>query len=266
MSRLHFIYDMQIEYSVEVATCNFTIKAIPRNTSRQRIENVRIDLFPKTPYCTGVDGLNNIQIYGVNEEPHKMFTFRMEGDAVTGLSKYEECVNENLAMIFKHPHGLNIPGAGINSYYERVKPKQQLSVYEQAVALMHTLHRDFIYKPCTTNVDTTGEEAFMQGQGVCQDYAHIFISLLHLAGIPARYVTGLVVGEGASHAWVEILWNNKWYGFDPTNDVIVGEDHIKIGVGRDAKDCTINRGIMHGGGQQTQTIKVNVIKTEESLR
>ncbi|MDD7434847.1 MAG: transglutaminase family protein [Lachnospiraceae bacterium] len=40
---------------------------------------------------------------------------------------------------------------------------------------------------------------------VCQDYAHIFIVLLRLAGVPARYVCGLLAGEGASHAWVESL-------------------------------------------------------------
>lgn len=111
---------------------------------------------------------------------------------------------------------------------------------------------------CSTNIDTKGEEAFLQGKGVCQDYAYIFIALMHFAGIPARYTTGMIVGEGVSHAWVEALWNGKWYGLDSTNDVLVTEEHIKIGVGRDAKDCMINRGIMHGGGLHTQTIKVNV--------
>lgn len=248
MQKLHFTYEMQIEYSVEVARCNYTIKCIPKNTARQRIEDTNIHLFPETTYCMGMDGLKNPQIYGVNEEPHKIFCFRIEGTATTGLSDYEEKEDENLAMIFKHPHGLNVPGTGILSYYEKNPLAPGLSPYEQAIELMHSLHRDFHYQPCSTNVDTTAEEAFLQGQGICQDYAHIFISLLHLAGIPARYVTGFIVGEGASHAWVEVLWNHKWYGLDPTNDMLVKEEHIKIGVGRDAKDCTINRGIMHGGG------------------
>ncbi len=124
--------------------------------------------------------------------------------------------------------------------------------------LMHQLHEDFQYQPCTTNMNTTAEEAFLQGYGVCQDYTHIFLALLHLAGLPARYVTGLLIGEGASHAWAEIMKDHKWYGLDPTNDVRVEDNHIKIGVGRDAKDCLINRGIMHGGGLHTQTVKVMV--------
>lgn len=69
----------------------------------------------------------------------------------------------------------------------------------------------------------------MLGQGVCQDYAHIFLALLNLAGIPARYVTGLLIGEGASHAWVEVLHHGAWYGLDPTNDAPVLTDYINMG-------------------------------------
>lgn len=258
MTKLHFTYEMQIEYSIEVARCNFTIKCVPKDTKRQKIEDVQIRLFPATSYSVGIDGFRNAQIYGVNEVPHKIFNFQIEGNAITGLADFEEDVDDNIAMLFKHPYGLNVAGESIQEFYESYIVKTDDSAYEQALSIMHALHQYLTYEPCSTDVNTTAEEAFLQRKGVCQDYAHIFISLLHLAGIPARYVTGLIVGEGASHAWVEILWNNKWYGLDPTNDVIVDEEHIKIGVGRDAKDCMINRGIMHGGGLHIQTIKVNV--------
>lgn len=254
---------MEIEYSVDVARCNFTIKCIPKDTMRQKIEGTLIDLLPETSYCTGVDGLRNIQIYGVNEKPHTSFRFRIEGNACTGLSDCEEMADEDIAMVFGHPHGLNRAGEKIRAYYEKKKPKAESGPYETAMELMHDLHRDFAYQAGSTTIETTAEEAFAQGHGVCQDYAHIFIALLHLAGIPARYVTGLIIGEGASHAWVEILQDGRWYGLDPTNDVVVTEDHIKIGIGRDAKDCMINRGIMHGGGLHTQRVKVHVTEIKE---
>jgi transglutaminase-like putative cysteine protease len=79
-----------------------------------------------------------------------------------------------------------------------------------------------------------------------------------LAGITARYVTGFIIGEGVSHAWVEFLDHDQWYGIDPTNNKLVNDEYIKIGHGRDAKDCMINRGIMHGGGPHTQSVRVNV--------
>ncbi|MCC8167968.1 MAG: transglutaminase family protein, partial [Clostridiales bacterium] len=82
--------------------------------------------------------------------------------------------------------------------------------------------------------------------------------LLHLRGQPPRSVTGMIPGEGASHAWVEACCDGNWYGFDPTNDTIVSNSHIRIGTGRDASDCLINRGIMRGGGQQTQEVRVRV--------
>lgn len=269
MTKLFFDYYMQIDYSVEVSTCNFTIKCIPQDNERQQIEDMKIELFPATGYCTGVDGFRNCQIYGLNAFPHKTFWFRITGSAKVGLSDFEEYENDDLTMVFKHPHGLNVAGETIKSYYQKiVEELQSVISFENgsisnlllAKSVMHCLHRDFAYRQNETDVHTTAEEAFTLGHGVCQDYAHIFIALMHLFSIPARYVTGLIVGEGASHAWVEIWQDGKWYGLDPTNDKVVDDEHIKIGVGRDAHDCMINRGIMHGGGLHTQSIKVNVCK------
>lgn len=129
-----------------------------------------------------------------------------------------------------------------------------------AVALMHRLHTDFAYQKAATDVTTTAEQAFLRGAGVCQDYAHIFISLLRLAGIPARYVTGMLRGEGESHAWVEAALGRYWYGLDPTNDCPVAGSHIKIGAGRDFEDCRISQGIFYGCGsiRQQQIVRVSV--------
>ncbi|MCQ2508181.1 MAG: transglutaminase family protein [Dorea sp.] len=289
MKTLQFDYYMQIDYSVDIEKCNFTIKCIPKNNARQQIKDMAIDLYPETTYSEGVDGLRNQQIYGYNEMPHHTFFFHLSGTAFTGLSDYEEEENTDLDMVFAHPYGRNKAGETIREYYQKLMEKipylvvegdgkTQAGVRHQnqkngmneplhlagicqldlAMWMMHEFHKDFTYQPGSTNIHTTAEEAFAQGCGVCQDYAHIFTALMHLAGIPARYVTGLLIGEGASHAWVEILENGRWYGLDPTNDVEVSEDHIKLAVGRDAHDCMINRGIMHGGADQTQTIRVSV--------
>lgn len=255
MKNLLFNYHMQIDYSSSVSKCNYTIKCIPENTLRQKIEDVKIELFPNTKYSFGKDGLGNSQIYGSNAE-HTTFSFNISGKATTGLQMCEEAEDKSSSMIFKHPHGLNIAGENIKKYFNELQ--LGADIYENSVSIMNKLYKDFSYKQGVTNTETSAEEAFILGQGVCQDYAHIFISLLHLSGIPARYVTGLIVGEGASHAWVEILNNGYWYGLDPTNNISVTTEHIKIGVGRDAKDCMINRGIMHGGGPHTQKITVTV--------
>lgn len=258
MKKLHFTYDMQIEYSTEVSHCNFTIKCIPMDTLRQKIENIKINMNPETNYQWGVDGFKNAQIWGKNGQPHTQFDFRIEGDATTGLADYEEDVDTDLAMIFAHPHGLNVPGDAIREFYNTKVINKDTSTYDRVIEITRILFEEFRYQTGSTNVDTTAEQAFSQRCGVCQDYAHILIALLHLAGIAARYVTGFIIGEGASHAWIEFLSDGKWYGIDPTHNKLVGDDYIKIGHGRDAKDCMINRGIMQGGGQHTQMVFVNV--------
>lgn len=258
MKRLHFDYYMEINYSIPVSKCHFTIKCIPVSNQRQTLENIQIELFPETAYEQNKDGFGNIQIYGHEGETHDRFSFHVTGNVKINQILFEEDENENQTMIFRHPYGLNKPGEEILSYFSTFIFETEMTEYEKCLWIMHKLHRDFKYESNRTTVNTTAEEAWSQGRGVCQDYAHIMIALLHLAGIPARYAAGMLTGEGASHAWVEVWCNKKWYGIDPTNDVLVADNHIKICHGRDASDCLINRGLMWGGGEQSQYISVTV--------
>lgn len=258
MRKLHFDYDMHIEYSKPVSICYFTIKCIPGTTQRQRLCNMSIELFPKVSYSNGTDSFGNASIYGCVDEEHREFCFHITGDVETGLTEYEEELDEDMEAIFRHSYQLNQPGEQLKAYYERIKEQLPKDTYQMALYLMHRLYEEFTYEKNCTSVNTTAEEAWAQGKGVCQDYAHIMIALLHMEGVCARYVVGMLIGEGASHAWVEVLYRGKWYGFDPTNDSIVTDAHIRLGVGRDASDCLINRGVMRGGGNQTQTIAVSV--------
>lgn len=260
MKKLHFTYDMQIDYSVEVSHCNFTIKCIPQNTLRQTIDNLKINISPAPHYQFGLDGLKNIQIWGANTNPHISFHFHIEGDAKTGHLPYEEEIDTDLAMVFAHPHGLNKAGNAIQNFYETKIKNIEASRYNKVIEIVKLLYMEYEYQAGVTSVDTTAEEAFRLGHGVCQDFSHILIALLHLSGITARYVTGFIIGEGKSHAWVEFLDNDKWYGVDPTHNKLVDDEYIKIAHGRDAKDCMINRGIMHGGGEHIQTINVSVFE------
>ena len=82
-------------------------------------------------------------------------------------------------------------------------------------------------------VTTTASQAFAARKGVCQDFAHIAIVALRAAGVPARYVSGLAIGEGTTHAWVQAHIGGVWRGFDPTRNVRVDEGYLPIAVGRD---------------------------------
>ncbi len=128
--------------------------------------------------------------------------------------------------------------------------------------LMHELYRGFSYVPGSTGVETTAEEALAGGKGVCQDYAQILIALCRMAGYPARYVVGLLPGEGATHAWTEVWQNGRWLGLDPTHDCRTDGRYIRLSQGRDFADCSVDRGCFKGSAAQRQKI---YIKVEEEI-
>lgn len=260
MAILHFEYNMEIGYEELVGRCHFTIKCIPKEDARQHLRHMEISIVPKIRYSFGEDSFGNRQIYGCVEEAHDTFTFHISGDVEIIQTDYEEEARAERMGMYRYPFGKCVAGPGLSDYYDSLDFSGCQSHYDICIYLMNKLYRDFSYVPKSTQVETTAEEAWNLSKGVCQDYAHIYITLLRLAGIPARYVCGLIIGEGESHAWAEALCDGRWIGFDPTNNCPVLDHYIKLGDGRDASDCAINRGIMWGGGAQTQKISVSVEK------
>lgn len=115
----------------------------------------------------------------------------------------------------------------------------------------------------STEVGVTVDDVFAQRKGVCQDYAHLALACYRSVGIPARYVSGYLYAADASaadrpneeiqvstHAWVEVhVPGHGWWALDPTNRSPVGEQHVKIGHGRDYDDVMPLRGVYHGQGE-----------------
>jgi transglutaminase-like putative cysteine protease len=120
--------------------------------------------------------------------------------------------------------------------------------------LTEYVFENFQYIKGVTNVETTVDEIWKLKAGVCQDFAHILLVLLRLSGIPARYVSGYICpnkngmrGEGATHAWVEAcIPSYGWLGFDPTNNCIANELHVRLAVGRNFTDCSPVKGTYRG--------------------
>ena len=145
----------------------------------------------------------------------------------------------------------------------------QGSPREVATTLMGLVREHVAYQPGSTGVQTSAAEAWKLRQGVCQDIAHVTLSLLREAGIPARYVSGYLhpstepaVGEtvaGESHAWVE-AWLGAWWGFDPTNGIPAGERHVVVARGRDYTDLPPLKGVYAGGAIQSLGVTVEVTR------
>lgn len=258
MKKLQFDYCMQISYSVPVDRCHYTIKCIPMDSDRQQLDELQITFSPDNPWTRGEDSFGNHTLFGCVEAPHDQFHVQIRGTVRTGLANREEEKKDSCIGMYRYFRELTEPGEQILSYHSSLKLDREATAYERGIVLMHQLYQDFIYEKNVTDVNTTAEEAWRLGKGVCQDYSHILIALCRLEHIPARYVAGMMVGEGASHAWVEVFHKGGWYALDPTNNQIVGDTYIKLGVGRDASDCLINKGLILGGGEQLQTVWVNV--------
>jgi transglutaminase-like putative cysteine protease len=101
-----------------------------------------------------------------------------------------------------------------------------------------------------TGVRTTASEALAGGVGVCQDYAHIMLALCRAVGVPARYVSGHLLGEGGSHAWVEVIASDPSgaiaVAFDPTHDRRAVDGYLTVALGREYTDVAPTSGSFRG--------------------
>jgi transglutaminase-like putative cysteine protease len=143
-------------------------------------------------------------------------------------------------------------------------------------SLSTTIHDAFEYAPGVTDAQSPIDVALKARRGVCQDFAHIMIAVARSWGIPSRYTSGYLYHRGsrqdrsadnATHAWVEsYLPSLGWVGFDPTNDIMAGERHIRAAVGRDYADVPPTRGTYNGVADSELAISVAVEPTAAPVR
>jgi transglutaminase-like putative cysteine protease len=135
-----------------------------------------------------------------------------------------------------------------------------------------SIYHWFDYVPQSTKVDSPIEQAIEAGRGVCQDFAHIMIALVRELRIPCRYVSGYLFHldkehersiEGATHAWVEaFLPELGWVGFDPTNNTIVDEQHVRTAIGRDYADVPPTKGTFKGNVESELGVSVFITPSD----
>jgi transglutaminase-like putative cysteine protease len=140
------------------------------------------------------------------------------------------------------------------------------SVFNAAQKLNEYVYKNFKYIKGVTTTETTLDEIWKIKAGVCQDFAHILLSMLRLLNIPARYVSGYVCphdhnlrGEGATHAWVEAyIPFYGWLGLDPTNNCVVDDLHVRLAIGKNFSDCSPVKGTYKGTSTHVLEVGVSV--------
>jgi transglutaminase-like putative cysteine protease len=155
------------------------------------------------------------------------------------------------------------------------RPRADEDVADYVQHVVAFVRDQFDYRPGVTNAYSLVDEILTTGAGVCQDFAHLTIAVLRLAGVPARYVSGYLAppryssddapaGSQASHAWLEAhLPCQGWVGFDPTHGCRADLRHIRVAVGRDYSDVTPLRGVYRSFGRK-QTMSVDLTLEPEA--
>ncbi|MGN0391037.1 MAG: transglutaminase family protein [Wujia sp.] len=258
MDQIKFSYEMEILFGDFIHEHHFTLRCFPKKSVRQNILEMHTEVSPYDMLCESWDGFGNTTFIGYKKDEHKRFSVSVDGIATVDWSRYETDTNLNMCYKIQTPY--TMPSHAMHDFFNQhfARKMRELTEYAMAEYIMHTVHEHFTYCKQVTTVNTVAAAAFDLKKGVCQDYAHVMLTFARMALLPARYVVGLMIGEGESHAWVEVFCKGRWYGFDPTNDALIGNNYIIISKGRDCKDCIMNQGKFYGTGDQKQTIKAKV--------
>lgn len=278
------------DYAYAASAARLAFRVTPLTRASQTLLSHRIDIEP-TPRTLreGVDFFGSPFLVARFEQPHRELVVearstvevtRVAPDPETSAESWEEAAAQALAARGLGPESpahflYPSPLVGLVEEvtdYARLSFQVGRSALSGAAELTRRIRADFDYEPEATDVTTPLTQAFAQRRGVCQDFAHVMIAGLRGLGVPARYVSGYIrtvahddaprlEGADASHAWVEVWCGETtgWIGFDPTNALLAGDDHIEAALGRDFSDVSPIHGVVLGAGEQTLSVAVDVI-------
>ena len=265
MRILSFTFETTLRLSETVTEHAFALRCAPLSDAGQTVLSRQTIITPTAGIAEQVDGFGNLLQIGRVAAEHDTFDFASSGMV---MSDHDDPSPSPAHPVYSRPSRFTDAGEAVAALVSEVGAGTfdklvGAAAWKTAAALSEAIADRMAYEPGSTDVTTTAAEALALGKGVCQDYAHILIAACRTAGIPARYVSGLMVGEGATHAWVEIHDGARWLGLDPTHACIVDDRYIAIARGRDFGDCPIECGVFLGTATQEQEVRVLVVDNEQ---
>ena len=279
-----FRYDVPVRESVT------ELRMQPRSEGPQTLRSFQIATNPRAQLSAYTDHLGNaVYHFNVLRQHSEL---RIDVQAVIEMAAWQEPPERVDDLEWSRYNGLNLSAdqfdliedskfahmsAALREFMQaKDLARPQGDTLSALRALSKTIHDAFGYEIGITEVHSPIEDALKARSGVCQDFAHIMIAVARSWGVPARYVSGYLYhrakgqdrsGDDATHAWVEAwLPSLGWIGFDPTNDTLAGERHIRVAVGRDYADVPPTRGTYKGGAHSELAISVQVAPTQAPVR
>lgn len=287
------LYDIvlriQYEYDRPVAGSRHVLYLTPADSEIQRVTASLLDITPEPDErAPRPDFFGNTAVEVAFRAPHAAIEFKVRARVERRLPPARVDTSPMLAdlpneiaavrlLTNDSPHHFlaNSPRVRVLPEFEayaRAQIAPQMTTWQIVEAIGKALDRDIKFDPGSTNVDTPPEEAFLRRHGVCQDFSHIMIACLRAIGIPAAYVSGFLrtqpppdeerlEGADAMHAWVRAWCGRElgWMEYDPTNGLVVRDQHIIVAYGRDYGDVAPVRGVVRTSGGQSSTQAVDVI-------
>ena len=259
MRSWHVRYELVTNFSAGVSDHAFVLRCFPYRPACYSIRNQHCTIEPRSRCQWGEDAFGNTLMTGSFAAESAVFRVEVGFDAdmnyAAGVPELRP--PQALGMFAAHSR-FTRPRDNLRAWSAQLGTGDGGGERGLALHLMHELYARFRYVTGSTNVRYDAEQAFSQGCGVCQDYAHILLSLCRQRRLCARYVAGAIPGEGQSHAWIEVLQRDSmtWLGLDPTHDRLCDDAYVPFAVGRDAHDCPLNRGVYLGFARQRQCVSV----------
>ncbi len=236
----HFRY----RYAAPICNLRQRLVVVPRLVhGNQRVLSHRLEVSqPHSRKRMRVDRFGNaifeISIPQVEEAVE--FDVSLIVERLTGQGPHLEALTSQALDVCLLPSALTRPDTGLRAVAAELA-RSGAQGANLAIAVGGWVYRRMSYGFDRTGVRTTAGQVLAVGRGVCQDYAHLMIALCRLLGIPARYVSGHLVGEGGTHAWVEVLQPVPGHAveilaWDPTHDRPTDLRYLTVAVGRDYRD------------------------------
>jgi len=272
--RLRVTHETRFDYDAVARASYNELRLTPRTERRQTALETKIVTTPAASQYSYLDYWGT-QVVAFNiDRGHELLSIL--GSALVDTqapeqpddASWEEVADASFTMADYLSHKLyTAPGPELTELALSLRASRPL---ETAQRIMEHTHESLRYVRGVTSVHTSANEAFADGAGVCQDFAHLALAMTKAVGLPSRYVSGYfhpevkaTIGEeitGESHAWIEV-WTGSWWGYDPTNDCPVGERHVAIGRGRDYSDVPPVKGIYAGNAEHTMHVSVRITRT-----
>jgi transglutaminase-like putative cysteine protease len=242
----------------------------PERHGDQRLISHRIEtLARESAMRREIDEFGNLVVWITVESVPSAVDFTawivIERDATLGPPVVDRAFRTDRRFLDSTP--LTAPDQALASALDAIGPVADPRA--MAERINRWLYVEMSYCPGSTDIGTTAAQAFAARRGVCQDYAHIMLAMLRLAGIPARYVSGHLLGEGATHAWVEAILPDPAHPmravavpFDPTHGVSPGLTYVTVATGRDYGDVAPTSGTFWGARAGSLTATKNAAVTD----